>query len=105
MVSTILVLIKSALQLGRYARLEADSVRFWPESPPATFRFGVPPLGDREFLGDRRAAEAFDAAVSACVRLGGVAVDVPMAPFREAGSFLYEGPLVAERAVVTVPPE
>ena len=80
-----------------FAKAEADSVRFWPDSVPATFRFGVPPAGEREFLGDRRAAEAFEAALAACIRLGGVPVDVSLAPFREAGSFLYDGPLVAER--------
>jgi allophanate hydrolase len=80
-----------------YARLEADSVRFAPEPPPRAFRFGVPAMAARDFLGDDRARAAFDDAIATCVRLGGTPTDIDMAPFFEAGTMLYEGPFVAER--------
>ncbi len=59
------------------------------------FRFGVP--NALEFFGDELAAEAFERAVSRLEELGGIAVPIDFAPFREAGELLYESALVAER--------
>jgi allophanate hydrolase len=59
------------------------------------FRFGVP--ARLEYFGDGEAARLFAGAVAALERLGGQAVAIDFAPFREAARLLYEGPWVAER--------
>ena len=72
-----------------------------PDLAGETFRFGVPdPL---EFFGDEVAAAAFARAVARLEALGGRAVPIDFAPFREAGSLLYEGPWVAERLAALRP--
>ncbi|MEP6655495.1 MAG: allophanate hydrolase [Myxococcales bacterium] len=80
-----------------YAHAAADAVAFLPQATPANFRFGIPALRHREFLGDNQASAAFDAAVADWVRLGGTPVVVDLQPFLEAGVMLYDGPFVAER--------
>ena len=49
------------------------------------------------FLGDGRTAELYERAVIHLQAMGGERVDVDFAPFREAGSLLYDGAFVAER--------
>ncbi|MBL8837799.1 MAG: allophanate hydrolase, partial [Alphaproteobacteria bacterium] len=62
---------------------------------PAAFRFAVPK--DPDFFGDDGAAAIFAAACERLAALGGTAVAIDFAPFREAAALLYDGPWVAER--------
>jgi allophanate hydrolase len=63
---------------------------------PSTFVFAVPDA--LEFFGDHRSAQSFDDAVRRLESLGGTRTTIPFAPFREAGSMVFESALVAERA-------
>ena len=71
----------------------------WPcvPAPGAGFRFGVPRPDQLYCDGDAAGAEAFARAASALEALGGTAVAVDYAPFREAARLLYEGPWLTER--------
>jgi allophanate hydrolase len=64
-------------------------------------RFGVPASSDLEFFGDAEAELLFTAAVGRFEQLGGTRVEVPFAPFRDAGRLLYYGPWIAERMHAT----
>jgi allophanate hydrolase len=79
------------------SRPEADRFRFQIGARPPRFRFGVPRRPALDFLGDTRAAEAFERAVARLTALGGQRVDVDFTAFQEAGSLLYDGPFVVER--------
>jgi allophanate hydrolase len=63
-------------------------------------RIGVPTSGQREFFGDRSAADAYDSAITRTAGLGVRIVEVDLDPFYEAARLLYEGPWVAERFIV-----
>lgn len=65
--------------------------------PAAGFRFGVP--RELEFFGDGAAQTAFRAAVQRLEQLGGSALEIDFAPFRQAAELLYQGPWLAERAL------
>jgi allophanate hydrolase len=65
--------------------------------PTAGFRFGVP--RELEFFGDAAARAAFRGAVSRLEQLGGSAIEIDFAPFRQAAELLYQGPWLAERAL------
>jgi len=65
------------------------------------FRFGVPEWSDLEFFGDQDAAALFEAAIGILERAGGTRVEINLAPFRDAGRLVYEGPWVAERLHAT----
>src|ERR1700738_2305576 len=65
------------------------------------FQFAVPPFSDLEFFGDDGARSLFGAAIELLERVGGTRVEVPFAPFRDAGRLLYDGPWVAERLHAT----
>ena len=80
--------------LDPYSR-RAEFAPAWNGAAP--FRFGVPPAPQREFFGDDAARACYEAALDQLARLGGTAVEVDLAPFREAAALLYEGPWVAER--------
>jgi len=67
-------------------------------APPR--RFGVPKPGQRLFFGDRAFAAAYDAALKRIESLGGEIVEIDIEPFYETARLLYEGPWVAERALV-----
>jgi len=67
--------------------------------PAEPFRFGVPSLTELEFFGDNAAEHAFQEAVKHLEQLGGQAVEIAFAPFRQAAELLYHGPWLAERAV------
>ena len=90
-----------------YARPNADTVAFrgarldsggaGEGDGKIKFRFGMLPAADREFLGDKQAAAAYDRAIADACALGGVPVVISFEPFRRVGAMLYEGPFVAER--------
>ncbi|MFO7542790.1 MAG: allophanate hydrolase [Thiobacillus sp.] len=61
------------------------------------FRFGVPMAKDLEFFGNDEAARLFGETVARMQALGGMAVEVDLAPFLETARLLYGGPWVAER--------
>ena len=71
-------------------------------SAPA-FRFGVPRPDQLEFFGDREAAALYAASVERLRALGGVAVEIDYAPFRDTADLLYSGPWVAERLAAITP--
>ena len=62
---------------------------------PEKFRVGV--AHRLEWLSDRQSERLFKAAVARVVAMGGVPVEVDVAPLREAAQLLYQGPWVAER--------
>jgi allophanate hydrolase len=80
-----------------FSRPGADQADLaWRPSAPG-FRFGVPAGTLREFFGDRNAEALFDIAIDRLTALGGRAVDIDYAPFREACDLMFDGPWVAER--------
>jgi allophanate hydrolase len=82
---------------------DADAVLTVAAEPQATtaigraFRFGVLSAADAEFFGDEAYAALYAQAVSRLTALGGTAVEIDYAPFRDAAGLLYGGPWVAER--------
>jgi allophanate hydrolase len=76
-----------------------------PPAPPlgAGFRFGVPPVAQREFFGDEGAARLYEVALERIEALGGRAVEIDFAPFRAVADLLYAGPWVAERLAAIRP--
>lgn len=62
-----------------------------------TFRFGVLTPADAEFFGDDAYAALYAQAVGRLKAMGGTAVEIDYAPFRDAAGLLYGGPWVAER--------
>lgn len=84
-----------------FSRPAADGVRFAPQVPPASFRFGVLSPDDREFHGDVAMADAYSRAIARVIDDGGVDVEFDLAPLLEAGLMLYEGPFVAQRLEAT----
>jgi allophanate hydrolase len=83
------------------ARPDAGAIRFAPTAAPPRFRFGVPAGAALDFRGDLAAKSVFDRTLETLVASGGQRVDLDFAPFREAGSLLYDGPFVAERLAAT----
>ena len=63
----------------------------------AGFRFGVPMAKDLEFFGNAEAERLFGEAVARVQALGGMPVEVDLAPFLDTARLLYGGPWVAER--------
>ncbi len=63
----------------------------------ASFNFGVLGKAEREFFGDAETEALYDAAIARLATLGGTAVEIDYAPFRECAALLYGGPWVAER--------
>jgi allophanate hydrolase len=82
---------------------DADAILKVAADPRATmaigkaFRFGVLRQADAEFFGDDAYAALYAQAVGRLKALGGSAVDIDYAPFRDAAGLLYGGPWVAER--------
>ncbi|MVT02609.1 allophanate hydrolase [Enterobacter sp. 10-1] len=70
-------------------------------TPAPGFRFGVPQT--LNFLGCAQSEALFLQAKARLLALGGVAVNIDMAPFLAAASLLYDGPWVAERYAVAGP--
>ncbi|MFG1478012.1 allophanate hydrolase [Xanthobacter sp. V4C-4] len=65
--------------------------------PLERFRFGVLDPSERFFDGDGEAEALYDASIVRLTALGGTAVEIDYAPFRDCASLLYGGPWVAER--------
>lgn len=63
----------------------------------AGFRFGVPRPEDLSFFGNPDNSGLFQETVDRLESLGGMAVEISLAPFLEAARLLYEGPWLAER--------
>ena len=82
---------------------DADAVLKIAAAPQATtaigkaFRFGMLRHADAEFFGDDAYAALYAQAVGHLKALGGTAVEIDYAPFRDAAGLLYGGPWVAER--------
>ena len=68
-----------------------------------SFRFGIPPVAQREFFGDAAAADLYAAAIEHFKTLGGEAVEIDYTPFLAAAQLLYQGPWVAERLAAIEP--
>ncbi|MGO9837213.1 MAG: allophanate hydrolase [Polyangiaceae bacterium] len=85
-------------ELDPFSRPDADELSFSPAAFRGPWRLGVP--RQREFFGDERARDVFDAALARFVGLGCSLVEVDFAPFREAGDLLYGGPWVVERLAI-----
>jgi allophanate hydrolase len=67
-------------------------------APTATgVTFALPRGPDLEFYGDELQRDLFHRAVGGLEALGWRRQEVPLTPFREVASLLYEGPWVAER--------
>jgi len=60
-------------------------------------RFGVPRADQLAFYGNEEGARLFAAMTRLIEALGGVLVEVDLAPFLETARLLYDGPWVAER--------
>ena len=80
-----------------FSRRAPPAFAFELTAPPQSFRVGVPRRQDLEFFGNAEAPKLYDAAVARLERIGGVAVPIDFAPFREAGALLFDGPWIAER--------
>jgi allophanate hydrolase len=65
--------------------------------PASGFVFGVPVAPELEFFGDTAAECAFRQAVHQLEQLGGQAIEIDFAPFRQTAELLYHGPWLAER--------
>jgi allophanate hydrolase len=66
-------------------------------SAPRRARLGVPPISQRQFFGDDRAAADYEAALSRLKRMGFPLAEVDMEPFTATAQLLYDGPWLAER--------
>ncbi|HXJ22062.1 MAG TPA: allophanate hydrolase [Polyangia bacterium] len=82
-----------------FARAEAASFSFVAGPRPPRFRFGIPGGAGLDFRGDAATAAAFARTVQRMTALGGEAVELDFAPFREAGELVYGGAYVAERLI------
>jgi allophanate hydrolase len=83
-----------------FSRPEADAVPLEPVPPSPGFAIGIPGGAALRFFGDDAAARLFEAAIARIERLGGRIEEVDFAPFEEVQRILYDGPWVAERALV-----
>lgn len=66
-------------------------------NPGRAFRFGRLAAADIECFGMSECAELYERACVRFARLGGKAVEIDFAPFRQAGELMFNGPWVAER--------
>lgn len=66
-------------------------------STAKSFRFGRLAAADIECFGMPECAELYERACARFVRLGGKALEIDFAPFRQAGELMFNGPWVAER--------
>jgi amidase/allophanate hydrolase len=68
--------------------------------PGKAFRFGRIAPAEIECFGISECAELYEQACERFSRLGGKAVEIDFAPFRQAGEMMFTGPWVAERRSV-----
>jgi allophanate hydrolase len=83
-----------------FSRPEADAVDLGRQAAPARFAFGIPKGDGLRFFGDAAAERMFGDALRRLEAMGGVAEEVDFAPFEEVQRILYDGPWIAERALV-----
>jgi allophanate hydrolase len=83
-----------------FSRPEADSVDLTMPAVPARFAFGIPKGAGLRFFGDAEAERLFAEAIGRLEAMGGTAEEVDFAPFEEVQRLLYDGPWIAERALV-----
>jgi allophanate hydrolase len=74
-----------------------------PTAMPAQVKIGVPRAGQRLFFGDREFEAGYNAALARLGRLGCHFHEIDVEPFYETARLLYDGPWVAERAIVAKP--
>jgi allophanate hydrolase len=74
-----------------------------PGAMPAQVRIGVPRAGQRLFFGDQQFEAGYNAALARLGRLGCNFHEIDIEPFYETARLLYDGPWVAERAIVAKP--
>jgi allophanate hydrolase len=72
-------------------------------SQRAQFRFAVPGVAQREFLGNSEYARLFELQIQRLVDLGGQPVVVDITAFLECARLLYQGPWLAERYLAALP--
>jgi allophanate hydrolase len=75
--------------------------RGWSQRPQ--FRFAVPQVAQREFLGNAEYARLFELEIQHLTQLGGEAVSVDITPLLDCARLLYQGPWVAERYLAALP--
>ncbi len=71
-----------------------------PGAMPPHIKLGVPLPGQRVFFGDKAYEAGYGAALERLTKLGCEIVELDVEPFSETARLLYEGPWVAERALV-----
>jgi allophanate hydrolase len=69
----------------------------------ARFRFAVPRVAQREFMGNAEYARLFGLQIAHLEKLGGEPVIVDIAPLLECARLLYQGPWIAERYLAALP--
>ena len=69
----------------------------------ANLALGVPRPGQRLFFGDHAFEAAYDSTLAQLAKLGCTIAEIDMQPFYETARLLYEGPWIAERAIVAKP--
>jgi allophanate hydrolase len=72
-------------------------------SQRAQFRFAVPEVAQREFLGNSEYARLFELEIQHLERLGGDPVVVDITALLECARMLYQGPWLAERYLAALP--
>lgn len=81
-----------------YSRPDADAIARGP-APAAPALLAVFRPDDMPFFGDERARASYEANLATLTRQGHRFREVPFAPFAEAGRFVFQSALVAERLV------
>ncbi|MDO9414135.1 MAG: allophanate hydrolase [Pseudolabrys sp.] len=71
-----------------------------PGAMPQRVRLGTPLPGQALFFGDKDYEAGYQAALAKLAKLGCEIVEIDIEPFYETARLLYEGPWVAERAIV-----
>lgn len=78
-----------------YSRLPRAA--FLASGAAPSFRFGRIASVDLECFGMPECGELYERACERFVQIGGTAIEVDFAPFRQAGELMFSGPWVAER--------
>lgn len=70
---------------------------FLADGAAPSFRFGRLASADIECFGMPECGELYERACARLAHIGGTAIEVDFAPFRQAGELMFSGPWVAER--------